>query len=126
MHSAVWAAAAAWAAAVASEVVADSIPALQAALEDLRLHAPLLLRLPLGLSLPGLSLPGLLLPDLSLHAHSRPAHLRRGHLRPQGRTYSRIPLEALFHSRAGQTGLCASATTDSSLTTGSSSITDFL
>lgn len=133
MHSAVWAAAAVWAA-VASEVVAASTlarqwdlaastPALQwAELEDLRLHGHLLL--PAHLRRDHL-LPGLSLLAPSLREHLPPEHLRRGHLLPQERTYSRIPLEALFRSQAGQTGLYASAT-DSSLTTGSSSITDFL
>lgn len=116
MHSAVWAVAAAWAV-VVLEVMAGSTPVLQAAPEDLRLHAHLLPDLPLGLLLPGL----LLLVPLPL-GHSRPErlppeHLRRGHLLPQEDAYSRIPLEALFRSQAGQMGLSVSVT-DFSLTTG--------
>lgn len=122
MHSAVWAAAAVWVA-VASEVVAGSTPALQAAPEDLRRHAHLLLDL-----LPGLLLPDLSLPGPSPPGHSHPDHLRREHLLPQD-AHSRIPLEDLFHFQAGQTGLYASATdfslTTGLTTTGSSSITDF-
>src|SRR5581483_6766860 len=125
MHSAVWLAAAVWAV-VGSEVVADSTPALQWALEDLHLHTRLL---------PGAHLrhdhlpPGLLLPAHSRQEHSHPDHLRHGHLLLQEHMCSRIPLGDSHRSGAGQTVLYASATdfylTIGLTTTGSSSIADF-
>lgn len=122
MHSVGWAAAAVWAV-VASEVVAGSTPALQAALEDLHLHAHLLLDLPPDLLL---LVPSLLAPSPPGRLH--PERLLHGHSLLQERTYSHIPLDGSRHSQAEQTGLYVSATDFSLITglttTGSSSIAD--